>query len=153
MKKRVLIAIEIDTTNTEASVVADMVDAWPETTPLLAELQGTEAYVVKVGGGDTGNGENALDSCAHELGHVLSAIFKVPGGMRQDPRTNKEITILDNMLDNYSQNQVIRIWSNEQLAWALAEKIRAIDPLEKARCPQTYMRMVERHGGLEKPKL
>lgn len=79
------------------------------------------------------NKERMLDSCAHEIGHVLSSAFKVKGGMHEDPRAKGEF--VDFLKASYatgefllpklaSDDQKRRVFQNENMAWQIAEKIR-----------------------------
>lgn len=148
MKKKVIIVIEIDTEQKGESSIGKMADVMPEMAMPLSMLPNTDGFVVRVAGGDD-NGKYAVDSLAHELGHAISSIFNIPGGMNQDPRTCKEILTIQSKLNLFTANQMERIYSNEVLAWELAGKIAPIDPMEKARCLQTYYNAALEHGGLK----
>jgi len=68
--------------------------------------------------------QQMLDCAAHELGHVLSSIFEVPGGMAEDPRTLGEFVGNRYAYEHPTESQQRRIYQNEKLAWEIGKKIR-----------------------------
>jgi hypothetical protein len=66
-----------------------------------------------------------LTSASHEVGHVLSAIFKLPNGMHEDPRSTGEVTSMRQKYnpDSYSPDQKRRVYHNEKQAWEIARKV------------------------------
>ena len=70
------------------------------------------------------NKARMLDSAAHELGHLLTSVFKVKGGMHEDPRQRGEFRGMFSPEQQSTVNQCERLWGNELLAWKIAEKIR-----------------------------
>lgn len=152
-KKRVAILLEIDTGDKELSCAAVRTDH-----PSMKGLEAFEAcpgvdetYRVFINDsnepGPQGkpNKKAMLDAAAHEFGHVLSSVFRVPGGMHEDPRSNAEF--LNKAVPFFSANkdQATRLYANEVLAWKIAEKIKPdLDQAEKARCLDTYGWCLER---------
>jgi hypothetical protein len=66
--------------------------------------------------------EAMLTTAAHEFGHVLSSIFKIPGGMHEDPRQHGEIRGCCTA-HVATPEQKERINRNETLAWEIGRKI------------------------------
>ena len=127
--KRVAILLEIDTGDkTNASGTCRSDQAGGPSVP-----GADETYVVNITDGwhsgldGKPNKAAMMDSCAHELGHVMSSVFKVKGGMHEDPRQKgefKHIDSFDEARRSMSADQAGRLWHNEELAWELALKIR-----------------------------
>jgi hypothetical protein len=131
MKKKVVIFMDIDTTKQDSSAVRTGMPS-----PNMPEVPGVESYTVYVRG-DDGFGK-PIDSAAHELGHMLSSVFELPTGMKNDPRTTGELA--NNHGAPRTINQMDRIYSNERLAWKLAEKIKPdLDPEDKQKCLDSYL--------------
>ena len=137
MKKRVVIYMDIDTER-EGSSAVGMGNPFPEG---VDPLPGVESYTVFVNkGSDYGD---AMDATAHELGHAVSAIFELPGGMKNDPRPQKEFNSRYDQV-NLTLEQADRIWSNERLAWKIAEKIKPdLDKANAKRALDSYLGMYE----------
>jgi hypothetical protein len=125
MKKLVVIGIEVDTDKplfdgsmgaTKAMVVP------PELKAQLAKqgMPALEAYRVKIGK-STRTGQDPLTITAHEIGHILSGVFEVPGGLKDDPRAKGEIHC--NCPRCATPDQQRGIWNSEKMAWEIARKI------------------------------
>ena len=132
-KKKVGILLIMDPDNTEDSSGACRSDNVKNRVGQSFKLPGTdETYLVFINNcaqdrlkSQTEN-DAQLDSTAHELGHVLSSIFRIPGGMQDDPRPRKEIDSANACCIRHgaTAEQLKRIQTNELLAWKLAKKIR-----------------------------
>lgn len=80
----------------------------------------------------------AMDSLAHELGHVMSNIFEVPGGMQDDPRSTGELR-KGYTPKTATDEQQARVCFNEAQAWRFGKLIRPeIDPKEPPAALGTY---------------
>jgi hypothetical protein len=136
--KQVAILIRIDSGEQEQSCYSGRSDLFPGNKK--HEVPGAdETYIVGIHNSNSNrehhfmeapNKNEMLDCAAHELGHVLSAIFDLPGGMLNDPRQKGE---LQGLFAHPNSEQVKRILENETLAWKLAEKIRPELDKESAR--------------------
>lgn len=157
MRKKVLMIIDIDTEKQGISGVgpADFLSpVFKQAAKSISQLEGrpVEIYEVQVRKDVEDYNQDALiDVTAHEIGHALSRVFDLPGGMMSDPRTLGELvnrSVDDNRpgphgpdchCANPTLEQMGRIVTNEQLAWKLAHKIRPIDPATEKHAMDTYL--------------
>jgi len=127
--KKVAILLTIDTSKKTKGTSGT---ARTDDKSLISIPGADETYFVKVcddmvpGPKGKPNKYAMLTTAAHEIGHVLSSIFKVPGGMHEDPRSTGEITkpAEEMYLDDFTPDMAKRIYSNEILAWNIAKQIR-----------------------------
>lgn len=137
MKKRVMILMDVDTDAINRPSTSQSFEMAGEPFVSMARDLGVEGYFVSVYPSRFGG--NVVDSAAHELGHVLSDVFALPGGTKDDPRggaglDRSKVTVED----------ATRMWSCEQQAWALAEKMRPdLDQIQKGQSLATYWAGVE----------
>ncbi len=127
--KKVAILLTIDTSEKEEASATVRLDLPGSEHEGMGIPGADETYLVRVHDDTTPGPEGKpnkaamLDSAAHEIGHVLSSVFKMKGGMHEDPRTLGEFH--DNRWWNQaSVNQANRVMTNEKLAWDIARKIR-----------------------------
>lgn len=123
--KRVAILIQIDAGEQERSCFSMRSD-----TNGGPDISGAdETYIVSIHNSsivrthnvfEAPNRDEMLDCAAHEIGHVLSGVFELPGGIKDDPRTGKEIT----SWNKPTPEQIQRILASERLAWDIGEKVR-----------------------------
>jgi hypothetical protein len=143
-RKKVAILFEIDTSDKENSSGTTRLDDKG-----FGMVPGAdETYLVRVNDsfhpGTEGKPNKAamLDAAAHELGHVLSSVFKVKGGMHEDPRSRLEFQGMhgmDEIEEHATPDQCGRLWANENIAWQIAEKIRPeLNQADKQMCLDTY---------------
>ena len=140
MRKRVVVFVDIDTTRDSNVSGAGIGTPFAMPDKVVAKTFGAdEVYSVVIN--PDPKGRSLVDITAHELGHILSAVYEIPGGMKQDPRTLKEETA--NRWDNVpTVEQADRIWANEVLAWKLAEKIVPnLNKQDAKEALDTYMEM------------
>jgi hypothetical protein len=92
--------------------------------------------------------DSQLDGLAHELGHVLSSIFRIPGGMQDDPRAKGEFRHMCCAAHAATPKQAEAIFHNEKLAWEIARKIRPeINPESERQALATYDPDSPHYGG------
>lgn len=123
-KKKIVIFMTVDNDNHAEPSGTRLVDE-PE-----HQFKGAdETYKVFVNDSDSNLGTDVpskqamATAAAHELGHVLSSIFDLPGGMKQDPRQLGELVHVCCAAHGANDEQRNRIRRNERLAWKLARKI------------------------------
>jgi hypothetical protein len=162
LKKAVAILLYIDTTETNDSSMTARTDIRPNNMGFPVVEGADEAYAIRVNNATSPtapgvfNNPSMLNDAAHELGHALSSIFEVPGGMMDDPRTKGEFQNLTGikrvafefglatLTDVATPEQRERILVNEKLAWDIAEKIRpGLNQAERERAYGTYLKRSE----------
>ncbi len=77
------------------------------------------------------------DSLAHELGHVIAAIFETPAQL-DDPRTEGGMTAWMLELIGPDAQQQTAMFHAEAEAWDFARKMRTIDETYAQACLDTY---------------
>src|SRR5277367_6786865 len=100
--KKVAILVTIDSGEQEDSCYSSRVDSLSGKARMKYQVPGAdETYIVGIHNSshnrphslmEAPNADEMLDCAAHELGHVLSAIFEKPNGMMNDPRQKEELT-------------------------------------------------------------
>jgi hypothetical protein len=133
--KRAIILVAIDPEEREDSsstrlVPKEMLNV--KENPALGDAD--EVYEVTVTALDPTQSD-MLDTAAHELGHVLSAMFDLPGGMKDDPRTRGKVSLFTQVFgpEHLGEEERKRLKSNEVGAWNIGRKIRPELSLDKAR--------------------
>ena len=128
--KKVAILVTIDTGEQSQSCYSGRSDKFPKGHNRLSVPGADETYVVGIHNSNANrthnfmempNRDEMLDCAAHELGHVLSAVFEYPEGMMNDPRQLGELPY---PWSTPNPEQKKRMIANEALAWKLAEKVR-----------------------------
>jgi len=128
--KKIAILMEVDIDEKEISCGTLRADKAPVPAIMRVQVPGAdETYLVFIHDSDEskpigeGNVQAMVDCAAHEIGHVLSSVFKLPGGMLDDPRGNGELNTPE-LYNNPTLQQRQRIWNNEIMAWNIARKVR-----------------------------
>lgn len=139
-KRRIAIFMMVNPNETDAPSGATEIDG-------PARFPGSdETYQVFVNGSEKEFNETSpnpmLDAACHEFGHILSGIFKLPGGMTQDPRSLCEFKDACCVGCEATKEQAQRIYTNEKLAWELAKKMRPVDPVSANKALASYQKLV-----------
>lgn len=153
----ILLLVELDEKiHPSAATRLDNKPGWEENPRGFPHVEGAEeVYAIKLTGADNSAGPRdfseflrkltapvdvkvAMDTAAHELGHVLSEVFEIPGGMQDDPRSKMEVTGSE-WFEKLTPEQHNRLCLNEAQAWKIGQIIRPeTDPNEPASALATY---------------
>lgn len=139
MRKRVLIYVDIDTENdSKVSGAANVNSVGSKERQDIALARALpnfvpdERYVLQLRAVNTVRQpmkplgetlENQVSIMAHEMGHIISGILEVPGGMKKSPQSKGELSHLEALLFGPTREQRARMWTNELVGWEVAHKM------------------------------